>query len=411
VSANAPVPNGHLVLQALVDEAFASGRKHVDLPSGVFMMHAPLYLRTGVSVRGNNTVLKKAPAVRSNIVDHLGYGLHEFRVVDPHLFEIGMAVHLLDNNSGGFYTTVAKITDRIGDAFIIDTPLRHDYTPSAEAFAINAHSLIEGGWITDATVENITLDGNVAQVPFRINGCRAGAVFLIGCDRVSLRNLHVKDFNGDAVSFQQCTSIRVEKCDIHHNIGAGLHPGSGSVKYWCVDNHIHHNAADGFFYCLRTTHSLVTGNHIHDNQGVGISIGERDTDHIIENNTVESNRKAAIFFRTDTHSGGNRVIIKNNTLGKNPEHPGIVVQRHITDVWIEANRFVEVATAVEVKSGQGRIACIDNTVDGRPLTEKNIQGAAMTERVQALAQSWPRVGPDAVEKDHVKHLGPNVTGF
>jgi parallel beta-helix repeat protein len=405
------VPNGHLVLQAIVDDAAAKNLSSVELPSGIFLMRAPLYLRSNLTIKGNNTTLRKQPSVRSKILDHLGYGLYEFRVAEPHLFEIGMAAHLVDNRAVGFYTTVARIVDRVGDAFILDTPCRHDYSPGEEGFAVNAHSLIEAGWITDAQITNVTLDGNIDNEPFRINGCRAAGVFLIGCDRVRLANLQVHHFHGDGISFQQCTDIRVENNHIHHNAGGGLHPGSGSVRYWCLNNNIHHNGADGFFYCLRTTHSIVVGNTISDNQGVGISIGERDTDHHIENNTISGNNAGGVVFRNIVKSGGNRVTLKHNRI-THQNGPAILVPEEITDIWIESNFIESSGPALQVKPNAGRVAFLDNTVAGKPQAASDISGTAFTDRGQALAgQPWPKVGTDPVIRDHIRHLGRQIQGL
>jgi hypothetical protein len=404
------VPNGHLVLQSIVDEAAAKNLSSVELPAGIFLMRAPLYLRSGLAIKGNNTTLKKQPSVRSKILDHLGYGLYEFRVAEPHLFEIGMAVHLVDNRAVGFYTTVARITDRVGDAFIIDSPCRHDYSPGEEGFAVNAHSLIEAGWITDAQISNLTLDGNLENEPFRINGCRAGGVFLIGCDRVRLANLEIKNFHGDGASFQQCTDIRVENNHIHHNAGGGLHPGSGSVRYWCLNNNIHHNGADGFFYCLRTTHSIVVGNTISDNQGVGISIGERDTDHHIENNTVTNNNAGGVVFRNITKSGANRVTLKHNTITQTTT-PAIHIAPEITDIWIQSNHLTSPTPAIEIKPGAGRVAVLDNSINAKPQSPSDISGNALTDQASASAQPWPKVGTDPVTRDHILHLGRKIQGL
>ncbi len=404
------IPNGHLVLQAIVDDAAAKNLPSVELPAGIFLMRAPLYLRSNLAIHGNNTTLRKQPSVRSKILDHLGYGLYEFRVAEPHLFEIGMAAHLVDNRAVGFYTTVGRIVDRVGDAFILDTPCKHDYTPGENGYAVNAHSLVEAGWVTDAQISNVILDGNIENEPYRINGCRAGGVFLIGCDRVRLADLDVHHFHGDGISFQQCTDIKVENCSIHHNAGGGLHPGSGSVRYWLLNNQINNNGADGIFYCLRTTHSIVVGNTISNNQGVGVSVGERDTDHHLENNTISSNNAGGVVFRNIVKSGGNRVTLKHNQIS-HQTGPAILVPEEITDIWIESNNIQCPAEALHVKPNAGRVAFLDNTVNAKPQSAANLTGTALTERAQAMAHPWPKVGTDPVTRAHVLHLGRKIQGL
>src|SRR5690348_9295566 len=93
-------------IQAAVDRAAAAGGGTVTVPAGTYLMHDALHLRSGVRVVGEGSpVLKKVPSVRSRIPDFLGYGHYEFTVDEPEKFRVGMGVHLLDKNAGGFYTT------------------------------------------------------------------------------------------------------------------------------------------------------------------------------------------------------------------------------------------------------------------------------------------------------------------
>ena len=62
-------------LQAAVDATAEGGGRVVILP-GVYTMHDSLHLRSGVHVTGSgsDTVLRKAPEVRSVLSADLGYG-------------------------------------------------------------------------------------------------------------------------------------------------------------------------------------------------------------------------------------------------------------------------------------------------------------------------------------------------
>src|SRR5690606_32318295 len=117
-------------------------------------------------------------------------------------------------------------------------PLSHDYSPPSEAAVTTLFPLVSGIDVEDVVVENLLLDGNEEETRV-LNGCRGGGVFLLGSQRVRLQNLEVRNYKGDAISFQQCADIEVLACNLHHNTGGGLHPGSGSVRYRLADNYIH----------------------------------------------------------------------------------------------------------------------------------------------------------------------------
>ncbi len=398
------------MLQALVDAAAAKGGGTVEVPAGTYLMHDALHLRSNVRIVGQGmVVLKKVASVSSPLLDFLGYGHYEFRVAEPAKFRVGMGVHVLDKNAGGFYTTVGTITRRRGDLFFINRPFSHDYHADAEGRVVSAFSLIEGEGVSDASVENITLDGNSGEETFQLNGCRGGGLFLIKCHRVGLRGLEVRHYRGDAVSFQQCSDIVVDDCHVHHNVGGGLHPGSGSVRYLLRNNHVHDNGGCGIFYCLRTTHSICEKNHIHHNADVGISIGERDTDHLVRENTITDNGGPGVDFRPPHNESGDRVQVTGNTLARNARKFGkaeIVIPAGLGDIHLAGNTITTTpgrVAAIAVEPGCERISAADNRIDGRPQQASDILamvGSVLLEKPAAL----PPVGPAALPLDGALHL-------
>ena len=405
-------------LQQLVDDAAASGAVVVHLPEGVFTLRNALKLRSIMCIKGagaGKTVLKKSPSVTSRIPAYLGYGHYEIIVEDPDLFDIGDAVHAFDSHAPGFYSTVATLIEkRPGGVLMLDRPINHDYLPEWGATAVRVHSMIEGVNINDVTVENLTIDGAAQDQTYSITGCRGAGIFLLGVNRLTLTEIEVRNFSGDAISFQQCTDIQVEYCHIHHNKGGGLHPGSGSVRYVMQGNHIHDNASNGLFYCLRTSHSICHQNRIHNNGHAGISIGERDTDHLIAKNDVTDNLGHGVEFRTPIYLGGDRVVLQNNTVARNGggRSPAqIIVRGGTRDVDILENRIEPTAgqSAVLLEPGCQRIGIVGNTVSGRPLILQDINGDHPTANLNTRQYTAP-IGPDALPLTGAAHLNIPLLG-
>ena len=248
-------------IQAAVDRAAAQGGGEVVLAAGTYDMDDSLHLRSHVRIRGqgDKTVLRKRPSVTSPLSADLGYGHFNVSLAEPGRFHVGMGVHIHDDHSGGFYDTVATLTWREGDRFGISRMLNHDYGRRANAAVTSIYPVISGYHLEDAAVEDLAIDGNKSQNA-HLNGCRGGGVFLLQAHQLKLKGLHVKDYNGDGISFQQCRGTVVERCVLEGMTGLGLHPGSGSVGTVLRGNACRRNGSDGIYYCLRVSYSLCENN-------------------------------------------------------------------------------------------------------------------------------------------------------
>lgn len=407
---NSPLTNS--LVQDAIDAVAAQGGGVVEVPAGEYVMHDALHLRDGVELVGEvGTVLRKAASVRSPLAHILGYGHREFVVRETEKFKPGMGVYFSDQNSFGFYTTVATITAQKDELFFINRPLSHDYNPSRGGYVASLFSVIEIADTHDVAVRNITLDGNAAENE-TLNGCRGGGVFMLNAHQVVLENVEVTNYNGDGVSFQQCTDVFVRNCHIHDNNGGGVHPGSGSVRYVISNNRIERNGNCGIFYCLRTTHSLCENNIITDNRTTGISIGERDTDHVVRGNIITGHGAAGIEMREPAIQSGDRVWIEGNKIENNckgdvpePAEHELVIRHHLRNVAIIDNEInPSIGKAFFVAPGCSEISFAGNTVSGREQSTKDIDG-----EIQPVSFSkpsnFPAIGPEAAAPDAALHLG------
>ncbi|MCS7060501.1 MAG: right-handed parallel beta-helix repeat-containing protein [Anaerolineae bacterium] len=393
----------HLTLQRAVDDAAAAGGGVVEVPAGVYVMRDALHLRSGVRVVGEpGAVLLKEPSITVPLLDYLGYGHYEFTVSEPDRLQVGMGVHITDDDSMGFYDTVATIVGRTSDLFFIDRMLNHDYNPTRRGRVTTLFPIVDAVGVEDVVLENLVIDGNPDETQ-PLNGCRGGGVFLLRARRARLENVEVRHFNGDAISFQQCVDVIVRGCRAHHNAGGGIHPGSGSVRYLLQGNHVHDNGGCGVFYCLRTTHSVCEDNRLERNGEAGISIGERDTDHWIRSNVIADNSGYGIAFRPPLAHGGDRVRIEGNTLAGNARHiapPALPAEIHIPaglrDILITANTF-------EPTPGS-RALLIDTACAGIGVTGNRIHGRPQQDGLPARADDFPPVGPAALAPDGARHL-------
>lgn len=398
-------------LQQRIDQLARQGGGRLEIPRGVYRLRNALHLRSGVHLVGEpDTILAQEPGFETPILDYLGYGHYEVTVRDAHRFSPGMGIHIFDDGSMGFYTTQASVTAVDGERIFIDRPLNHDYNPESNARAANVFSLIEGAWVHDVSVEGLTLRGHPDDDYRALNGCRGGGLFLIGCRNVALQELTIEDYRGDALSFQQCLDTRVSGCVLRRNRGGGLHPGSGSVRYYLVGNRIHDNAECGIFYCLRTTHSECRANCIENNGAYGISVGERDTHHLILDNQIRGNAHGGLEFRTPRRQSGDACRVEGNLFEHNggSQHPEITVAAGLRDIAMLGNRFTTTRKPVIQLGASERIVVGGNHLDGIPLTAADIESSG-NRPATVLPDTFPAIGPEAVGADDVRHLGVQLT--
>ena len=329
-------------LQAAVDYVANLGGGTVEIGPGEYQMRDSLHLRAFVTVRGTpgKTVLRKADSVTSPLVLDGDYGEEQVTVADVDGFEVGNSVAIWDSRSGGFHTTVGRITGRNGNTFSIDTPLNADCMVDNKAKAATVFPVVSGRDIEGARVEHLIIDGNKSQNA-HLNGCRGAGIYLYRGFGTVIRNCVVKNYNGDGISFQQSNDVVVEDCVSEGNANLGLHPGSGSQRPIIRACTARNNGEDGLFLCWRVRHGLFENNVLENNGRFGISIGHKDTDNLLRLNKVRSNHEDGICFRNESlpmAGHRNRLeenIIENNGLKR--DVAGIRVRGETRDLILERN--------------------------------------------------------------------------
>jgi hypothetical protein len=363
-------------LQAAVDYAANLGGGTVEIGPGEYLMRDSLHLRAHVTVRGTpgKTVLRKAESVTSPLVLDGDYGEEQVTVANAAGFEVGNGVAIWDSRSGGFHTTVGRITGRNGNTFSIDTPLNADCMVDNKAKAATVFPVVSGRDIEGARVEHLIIEGNKSQNA-HLNGCRGAGIYLYRGFGTAIRNCVIRNYNGDGISFQQSNDVVVEDCVSEDNANLGLHPGSGSQRPIIRACTARNNGEDGLFLCWRVRHGLFEGNVLENNGRFGISIGHKDTDNLLRLNKVRSNHEDGICFRNESlpmAGHRNRLeenIIENNGLKR--DVAGIRVRGETRDLVLERNVIRDTRPAdqrrqligVKLEEKAGSVTLTENQIE------------------------------------------------
>jgi len=329
-------------LQAAVDYIARLGGGTVEIGPGDFLMRDSLHLRSFVTVRGTpgKTILRKARAAASPLALDGDYGEEQITLINPKGFEVGHGVAIWDSRSGGFHTTVARITGRNGNTFSIDTPLNADCMVANKAQAATVFPIVSGYHLEGAQVEHLIIDGN-REENVALNGCRGAGIFLYRGFGTIIENCVVRNYHGDGVSFQQSNDVLMRGCVSEDNAGLGLHPGSGSQRPVIRECIARRNGEDGLFLCWRVRHGLFEKNILENNGRFGISIGHKDTDNLLRENEVRANQQDGVFFRNETAGmAGHRNRLEKNLIENNGikgEAAGIRVRGETKDLLFKDN--------------------------------------------------------------------------
>ncbi|MEK7684017.1 MAG: right-handed parallel beta-helix repeat-containing protein [Verrucomicrobiota bacterium] len=372
----------HRALQAAVDYIAALGGGTVEIGPGEFLMRDSLHLRSFVTVRGQKgkTILRKAKAASSPLALDGDFGEEQVTVIDPAGFAVGDGVAIWDANSGGFHTTVARITGKNGNTFSIDKPLNADCMVNNKARAATVFPVVSGYNLEGARVENLIIDGNKNE-NVHLNGCRGGGIFLYRGFGTVMQNCEVRHFNGDGISFQQSNDVTLIGCLSEDNASLGLHPGSGSQRPVVRDCIARRNGEDGLFLCWRVRHGLFENNLLENNGRFGISIGHKDSDNLVRNNQVRSNQEDGVFFRNETAGmAGHRNRLENNLIennGMKNDAAGIRIRGETKSLVIKSNLIRDTrplsgqkqTVGIRIEEQVGEVALEGNTIESKKAVE------------------------------------------
>jgi len=322
---------------------------------------------------GSETILKRAKGVQTKYTVDADFGELKLTVENADGFEIGMKVQVTDDeNSSCWNVSTAYITDVSDDIIYVDKGMIRDYRSDKNGLISNASSVIEAIDVENATISNLTADGNRAE-NFFADGCNSAGILILRAKNVTIDKVHVKDFNGEGISWQITENVTVKNSEISGSGNTGLHPGTGSPFSVIENNDIHHNDNDGLFICWRVYESRVTGNKMHNNGRFGICTGHKDTDVLFLKNHVFSNGSDGINLRGEREANApHRNTFEENIIENNKGF-GFSVNAPAKDLVLKENQFKNQAktqkAAIYIYKGGSKPKLENNLFDQHELGE------------------------------------------
>jgi hypothetical protein len=368
------VGTGATALQAAVDYVARFGGGTVKVLPGTYRLRNAVYLQSKVRLLGSGaqTILIKEPSVTTTLAQDSDWFDQEITLVDATGFEIGDGICLRSQKNGDSSGETIKRTlvARSGNRFKLDQGLRKNFWRLNQTKVSTLFPIISGEHLADVVIEDLVLDGNRTRNE-NLDGNYAGCIFLQECNRVAIRGVTARNYNGDGISWQICHDVTVENCVSEGHAGFGVHPGSGSQRTVIRNNRLIGNRI-GLFFCWGVRQGLAEKNNIQGNE-IGISIGHHDTDNLVRGNEVADSKKVGVLFRPERGQDftGNRNRIQNNRLVNNAAAGGFVVdiQGGTESIVLAENEIIETREAaqpVAIRLGPDtkNITLHDNRIQG-----------------------------------------------
>ena len=314
----------------------------VKLNAGTFIIKAPVRLKSNAKLigSGSETILRRIDGYHSRFIIDADFGELKLTVEDASGFEVGMSVQVTDNTNSSCWNVSTGVITKIADNVIyIDTYLIRDYDSEQNGVVTNAGSCISVLNARNVSVSDLVIDGNKEKND-RLDGCNGGGIVIIKSTDVTVERVHVRDFNGEGITWQITENVTVKNCEISGCSNMGLHPGTGSPNSLIEGNNSHDNSV-GMFICWRVHHSIVKDNQFHNNSDCGISTGHKDTDVVFINNHIYENGGDGVYFRNeDLKNSPHRNSFINNVVENNGTVNGgygFYFSGNATDVLLEEN--------------------------------------------------------------------------
>lgn len=364
----------HRVLQAAVDYVAALGGGTVKILPGTFRLRNAVSLRSKVRLlgSGDETILVKEPSISTKLAADSDWYDQEITLANAEGFQVGDGVCLRTRNPHHGGTDVAKRTlvARSGNRFKLDRALRENFWLEGDTTVSTLFPILSGEHIADVVIEDLALDGNRAANA-NLDGNYAGCIFLQDCNRIAIRNVTARNYNGDGISWQICHDVVVENCRSHDHAGLGLHPGSGSQRTVIRGNRLARNSI-GIFFCWGVKFGLAERNVIEECQ-CGVSLGHRDTDNVVRSNTILRSGQVGVLFRPERGKefAAHRNRIEANRIEDTGKEDGVAidVQGPTEEIAIVGNDLVETRgpaqrIAIRVGPETRDVRLADNHVQG-----------------------------------------------
>ena len=316
-------------LQTAIDALPASGGA-VILPKGEFVLHRPLFLREGVTIRGQGAETKLAlpsPIVWSKVAAPAAVGDTTVALEDASKFAPGWMLSLGDAEMYYLRATPPWYVKSVqGNTITLNQPLAKALPKGA--LVGNWFPVFHSANTSGIEIRDLDIIGRGDDpAPFLGSYGTSGVTFFF-CREVRVDNVNIQGWKGDAFSFQGGRENLLTASRALQPREKGFHPGSCQQRMIISRCLADGSGDDAFFFCrynqlsamsnntyLNSKAAMIGGlakagdmfNTINRNLGknnkLGMSMGEGANDVMIDNVAINTGTLPIIEFLGGNYTG------------------------------------------------------------------------------------------------------------
>ena len=362
-------------IQAAVDYVARKGGGTVRVLPGTYRLRNSIFLQSNVRILGSGTdaVLLKEPSVTTQLIVDGDHWHQEVTLADPKGFQVGDGVRLVSKDPYGKGTNIIQRTliASSGNRFKLDRRLEERFHLEGDPHIATNFSLLQCTNVADVVIESIALDGNKANNEMIDRGAfDDGSIRLDECNRMTVREVTVRDFYCDGIVWGISHDVLVENCHLYDGARLALHSGSGSQRSIVRGNRVRHSA-EGIYFCWGAQHGLYEKNVIED-CNYGMTFGHADSDNLIRDNDIRRSSEAGIHFRGGSKAfAPHRNRFERNRIVDSGGEKGIAIAIHgeTESVALIQNELRETRgplsrIGILIGADTREIRCEDNQIEG-----------------------------------------------
>jgi hypothetical protein len=362
-------------IQAAVDYVGRLGGGTVRVLPGTYRLRNSIFLHSKVRLLGSGTdsVLVKEPSTTTKLTVDGDHWDQEVTLADPKGFQVGDGVRLVSKDPYGKGTSIIQRTliASSGNRFKLDRRLEERFHLEGEPKIATNFALVQCTGVSDAVIENITVDGNKSNNEMLDKGAfDDGSIRLDECNRITVREVTARDFYCDGIVWGISHDVLVEKCRLFDGARLALHSGSGSQRTIVRGNRVQ-RSAEGIYFCWGAQHGLYEKNIIED-CNYGMTFGHADSDNLIRDNDIRRSGEAGIHFRGGNKAfaphrnrfEGNRIVDSGGEKGIAIDVNGQTESVTMTKNELRETRKPLSRIGILIGAETRDIRCVDNQIEG-----------------------------------------------
>ncbi len=363
------------VIQAAVDYVTRLGGGTVQILPGTYRIRNSIFLPSKIRILGSGTdsVLIKQPSTTTELVVDGDHWDQEVTLADSQGFQVGDGVRLVskDPYSKGMNIVQRTIIASSGNRIKLDSRLHERFHLGGDPPQIATNfSLLQCTNSADVVIENLALDGNKANTEWVARKYDDGTIRLEGSNRITMREVTVRDSYCDGIVWGISHDVTVENCHLQDIARLAIHSGSGSQRSIVRGNHMQ-DSKQGIYFCWGAQHGLYEKNVIED-CSYGITLGHRDTDNLVRDNDIRRSSIAGIRFRGGKKAfAPHRNRIERNRILDSGGEQGVAIDitgetESITLLENELRETRKPLSRIGIRIGAKArdIRCVDNQIEG-----------------------------------------------